>query len=254
LRTFRSKKVGMIFQDPFSSLNPVVRVGAQIGETLRLNVGCDRSEAKLKAIELLDSVGIPRPRERYRAYPHELSGGMRQRVMIALATASGPRLLLADEPTTALDVTTQKQILELLSQMRQDLGMAMLIVSHDFGVIAQMCDRVTVMYGGYVVESGPIEAIYDTPQHPYTRALLDSIPDIEVRESGVRRKVLAGQPPELGDISVGCPFASRCQYVRAECRMVTMDLEEVGADHYSACPFRPLSIVVRPLKSEAKNQ
>ncbi|CAN5322741.1 ABC transporter ATP-binding protein [soil metagenome] len=179
LRQFRATDVGMVFQDPFSSLNPVFRVGAQIAETLRHNLGLSRSQARTEGTALLERVGIPRPDRHFQSYPHELSGGMRQRVMIALATASKPRLLLADEPTTALDVLTQKQILKLLAEMRRDLGMAMVLVSHDFGVIAQMCDRVAVMYEGTIVETGAVEQIYDDPTHPYTKSLLASVPRLE---------------------------------------------------------------------------
>lgn len=185
LRRFRARDVGMVFQDPFSSLNPVYRVGAQISETLRCNLGLDRAAARREGIALLERVGIPRPDRNYLSYPHELSGGMRQRVMIALATASKPRLLLADEPTTALDVLTQKQILELLAEMRRDLGMSMVLVSHDFGVIAQMCDKVAVMYDGTIVETGPVGQIYDSPQHPYTKSLLAAVPQLEWDPAGI---------------------------------------------------------------------
>jgi ABC-type dipeptide/oligopeptide/nickel transport system ATPase component len=179
LRDFRAHDVGMVFQDPFSSLNPVYRIGAQLSETLRRNLGVNRAEARSQAVTLLERVGIPHADRHYQSYPHELSGGMRQRVMIALATASKPRLLLADEPTTALDVLTQKQILELLTEMRRDLGMSMLLVSHDFGVIAQMCDRVAVMVQGAIVEAGPVAKIYDAPEHPYTKSLLAAVPRLE---------------------------------------------------------------------------
>ena len=248
LRELRAHDIGMIFQDPFSSLNPVLRVGAQISETLRLNAGLSRAEARSVGIDLLERVGIPSPERHFRSYPHELSGGMRQRIMIALATAAKPRLLLADEPTTALDVTTQKQILTLLATMRRDLGMAMLLVSHDFGVIAQMCDQIVVMYGGQIVESGSVESVYDNPQHPYTRALLDSVPELEVDAGRRRRAPLPGQPPEIGGERVGCVFAARCPHARPECRILTMSLQTVGEAHQSACPFettnrRPSGVV-----------
>jgi oligopeptide/dipeptide ABC transporter ATP-binding protein len=238
LRRFRARDVGMIFQDPFSSLNPVLRVGRQLTETLRFNAGLDRRAARERGLELLHHVGIPDPGGCFDSYPHELSGGMRQRVMIALATAAGPRLLLADEPTTALDVTTQKQILTLLARMRRENGMSILLVSHDFGVIAQMCDRVAVMYGGHIVEAGPVLEVYDNPHHPYTRALLAAVPELDAAgRSGPPRVPLAGHPPELGSRPAGCVFAPRCTFARPECGAVAMDLETVGDDHQSACPF-----------------
>jgi oligopeptide/dipeptide ABC transporter ATP-binding protein len=239
LRDFRAHSVGMIYQNPFGSLNPVMRAGAQIAETLRVNRGLGRDAAKKEAVAMLERVGIEDPERRYGAYPHELSGGMCQRVMIAIATASNPRLMLADEPTTALDVTTQAQILKLLAQMRAEQGMAMLLVSHDFGVIAQSCDRVAVMYGGHIVETGPVETIYHEPEHPYTRALLNSVPELDSAGNVRRRAALAGHPPELADVIPGCVFAPRCRHARPGCAEVAMKLEPVGPDHESACPVRP---------------
>jgi oligopeptide/dipeptide ABC transporter ATP-binding protein len=239
LRDLRQHSVGMIYQNPFGSLNPTMRAGAQIAETLRVNRGLGRSAAKTEAVALLDRVGIEDPERRYRAYPHELSGGMCQRVMIAIATASAPRLMLADEPTTALDVTTQAQILKLLGKMRVEEGMAMLLVSHDFGVIAQACDRVAVMYGGHIVETGPVETIYHEPEHPYTRALLNSVPELDSAGNVQRRAALAGHPPELTDVIPGCVFAPRCDHARPECEAVSMDLLEIAPDHATACPIRP---------------
>ncbi len=239
LRDFRAHSVGMIYQNPFGSLNPVTRAGAQIAETLRVNRGLSRDAAKKEAVALLDRVGIEDPERRYRSYPHELSGGMCQRVMIAIATASSPRLMLADEPTTALDVTTQAQILKLLGQMRAEQGMAMLLVSHDFGVIAQACDRVAVMYGGHIVETGPVETIYHEPEHPYTRALLNSVPELDSAGNVRRRAALAGHPPELSDVIPGCVFAPRCEHARPECATVAMKLAALSPDHATACPVRP---------------
>jgi oligopeptide/dipeptide ABC transporter ATP-binding protein len=241
LREFRAHDAGMIYQDPFSSLNPVFRVGEQIVETLRANLGMGKEEARAHAVELLDGVGIPDPERRALSYPHELSGGMRQRVMIALATASRPRLLLADEPTTALDVTTQAQILALLQRLRAERGMAVLIVSHDFGVIAQVCDRVAVMYGGHVVETAPIATIYEQAEHPYTRALMESVPELESAGKRVRRQGIPGSPPELTEELPGCVFAPRCAFARPECRSVSMALEAVAPDHRTACPVRPFA-------------
>ncbi len=239
LRDFRAHSVGMIYQNPFGSLNPTMRVGAQIAETLKVNRGMKRDAAKKEALALLERVGIEDPEHRYRAYPHELSGGMCQRVMIAIATASSPRLMLADEPTTALDVTTQAQILKLLAQMSAEEGMAMLLVSHDFGVIAQACDRVAVMYGGHIVESGPVETIYHEPEHPYTKALLSSVPELDSAGNVRRRAALAGHPPELSDVIPGCVFAPRCEHARPGCESISMKLEQVGQAHDSACPVRP---------------
>ncbi|WP_445149721.1 ABC transporter ATP-binding protein [Baekduia sp. Peel2402] len=241
LRDFRAHEAGMIYQDPFSSLNPVFRVGEQIVETLRSNLGMGKDEARKHAVELLDGVGIPDPERRALSYPHELSGGMRQRVMIALATASRPRLLLADEPTTALDVTTQAQILALLQRLRAERGMAVLIVSHDFGVIAQVCDRVAVMYGGHVVETAPIGTIYEQAEHPYTRALMESVPELESAGKRVRRSGIPGSPPELTENLEGCVFAPRCAYARPSCKDVSMALEPVAPDHQTACPVRPFA-------------
>jgi len=241
LRSLRAREVGMIFQDPFSSLNPVFRVGEQLAETLRLNAVMPKRQARIEATELLDHVGIPDPDRRYLSYPHELSGGMRQRVMIAIAIAAKPRLLIADEPTTALDVTTQAQILELLARLRQEHDMAVLLVSHDFGVIAQVCDRLAVMYGGYVLETGMVRTLYTRPEHPYTRALLESVPSLESAGSAQRRAAIPGQPPELTETLPGCVFAPRCAHARPECRTISMALEPVGPDHETACPIRPFA-------------
>ena len=241
LRDFRAHDVGMIYQDPFSSLNPVFRVGAQVAETLRLNRGLGRAEAKQAVVELLDSVGIPDPQRRALAYPHELSGGMRQRIMIALATASQPRLLVADEPTTALDVTTQAQILALLERLRREQGMSVLLVSHDFGVIAQVCDRVAVMYGGHVVETGSLTTLYDDPQHPYTRALLSSVPSLHGAGRTTRRTGIPGQPPELTEVMPGCVFAPRCSHAGPVCLDTPMTLVPVAEDHDCACVVRPFA-------------
>jgi len=237
LREMRARDVGMVFQDPFSSLDPVFRIDRQIRETLKSSLGLTGAAAKKQTIELLDTVGIPDPERWSRAYPHELSGGMRQRVMIALATIGEPKLLIADEPTTALDVTTQAQILDLLRRLRDERGVAVLLVSHDFGVIAETCDRVVVMYGGYVVETGPVGATYERPQHPYARALLASVPTIESAGEHRRREAIPGRPPELGEDLPGCVFAPRCPYERDACHSIDMDLEPVSESQESACPF-----------------
>ncbi len=236
LRDHRARNVGMVFQDPFSCLDPTMRVGEQIAETLRVNAGMDKSAARQRALEMMELVDIGQPDRRYLAYPHELSGGMRQRVAIAIAVSCRPKLLVADEPTTALDVTTQAQILALLQRLRQETGMALLLVSHDFGVIAQMCDRVAVMYGGYVVESGPVTSVYRAPLHPYTRALLSAIPAIESAGKRVRRTGIPGQPPGIGEILTGCPFVPRCTLAQTACTTIDMKLQEVSPGHANACP------------------
>jgi oligopeptide/dipeptide ABC transporter ATP-binding protein len=240
LRDLRAHSIGMVSQDPFASLNPLFKVGAQVAETLRVNRGMSRKAANTEALSLLDRVGIADPQRRFHSYPHELSGGMCQRVMIATATASHPRLLLADEPTTALDVTTQAQILGLLGEMRRQQGMSLLLVSHDFGVIAQICDRVAVMYGGHVVETGPVETIYSEPEHPYTRALLESIPQLDSPGDRQRRQPIPGHPPELNEVLSGCVFEPRCRFSRSQCLEVPMDLVAVAEHHSTACPVRPL--------------
>jgi oligopeptide/dipeptide ABC transporter ATP-binding protein len=236
LREHRAHNVGMIFQDPFSCLDPTKRVGEQISETLRVNAGLTSARAREQALKLLADVDIDQPERRYLGFPHEMSGGMRQRVMIAIAVASKPKLLVADEPTTALDVTTQAQILGLLQRLREETGMSVLLVSHDFGVIAQVCDRVAVMYGGYVVEVGAVADVCARPQHPYTRALLSSIPSLESAGNRVRRVGIPGQPPNLGEIIAGCPFVRRCSFVQESCSTMDVTLETVGPGHQSACP------------------
>jgi oligopeptide/dipeptide ABC transporter ATP-binding protein len=236
LRHLRARDVGMIFQDPFSSLNPTLRIGRQLIETLRVNAGLSQAAARDRAVDLLTQVEIPDPEARLRSYPYEMSGGQRQRVMIAIALAADPRLLIADEPTTALDVSTQAQVLKLLKRLRQDREMSVLLVSHDFGVIAEMCDRVVVMYGGFVVEVGTIEEVSANPIHPYTRALLDAVPILHP-EPGDRRRGIPGPP--LGTIPYvgGCPFEPRCAFARAECRTIDMSLRPVSATRACACPF-----------------
>ncbi len=237
MRAVRGVDVAMVFQDPMSSLNPVLTVGRQIVETLVQRKGMTAKAAAVRAVELLDRVGISAPDRRMHAYPHELSGGMRQRVMIALALAGEPLLLLADEATTALDVTIQDQILLLLREIRDQTGMAIVLVSHDMGVIAQTCDRVAVMYAGRVVEVAPVKDLFADPRHPYTKALLGAIPRIgDVRVRGDLDSI-PGQPPDVQDVSGGCPFQARCRYVIEPCAEVPMTLEPVDVDHLTACPF-----------------
>ena len=236
MRDVRAHEIAMIFQDPSSSLNPVFSIGQQISDVLRLNEGLNKRAALRRGIELLDSVGIPAPQKRIKAYPHELSGGMRQRVMIAMALSGGPRLLLADEPTTALDVTIQDQVLRLLEEVQHRTNMSMILVSHDMGVIGQMADRVAVMYAGYVVEVAAVGDILRSPSHPYTKALIDAMPELVPGQSQ-RFRTIPGYPPDLSDLVPGCPFAPRCPLARPACGDVSMRLIEVGAGRKSACPF-----------------
>jgi oligopeptide/dipeptide ABC transporter ATP-binding protein len=237
LRRVRGNEVAMVFQDPMSSLNPVFTVGHQITEVLTKRRGLPRRRAHERAVELLDRVGIPSPARRMKAYPHELSGGMRQRVMLAIALSGEPKLLLADEPTTALDVTIQDQMLFLLADIRRETGMSIVLVSHDMGVIAQACDTVAVMYAGYLVEVAPVRELFARPQHPYTRALLEAIPRIGAGVARGELRPIAGQPPDVRELDGGCPFAPRCAFAREACAGVTMELEPAGPGHVSACPF-----------------
>jgi oligopeptide transport system ATP-binding protein len=226
----------MIFQDSTSSLNPVFTIGHQVTEVLRVNHRLDRKAARAKCIELLERVGIPSPRDRLGAYPHQLSGGMRQRVMIAMAIAGAPHMLIADEPTTALDVTIQHQVLHLVAELRRQSDMSMILVSHDMGVIAEIADRVAVMYAGRIVEVAPVASIFQRPHHPYTRALIEQVPHLDPAHHSELRAI-GGQPPVLTDLEAGCPFAPRCPSARPACAEVTMELLPVAAHQFSACPF-----------------
>jgi oligopeptide/dipeptide ABC transporter ATP-binding protein len=210
MQAVRGNDIGMIFQEPMTSLNPVFKVGEQIAESLRLHRGMDRKEARARAVEMLRLVGIPAPAERADDFPHQLSGGQRQRVMIAMALACEPDLLMADEPTTALDVTIQAQILELLAELRERLGMAVVLITHDLGVVAEVCDRVLVMYAGQIVEEGPVDAIFRDPRHPYTAGLLQAIP--RLTRSTERLAVIPGIVPAATDWPPGCRFHDRCPY------------------------------------------
>jgi oligopeptide/dipeptide ABC transporter ATP-binding protein len=234
LAELRGDKLSMIFQDPATSLNPVKTIGAQMSEVLRVKLDYSRKAARAEAVELLDRVGITDPARRIASYPHELSGGMRQRVMIAMAIACRPRVLLADEPTTALDVTTQEQILQLLLRLQDESGMAIVLVTHDLGVIEEVCDEVVVMYAGYVMERGTVDEIAGSPRHPYTRGLIAAMPQIDARSLPA---VIVGQPPDLATLEPGCPFAPRCPQVRSACATVEMARETLTA---CACPFSTL--------------
>ena len=217
----RGDRLSMIFQEPMTSLNPVVRVGDQVGEPLVLHRGLSRKEARARAVELFKQVGIADPERRVLSYPHELSGGMRQRVMIAMAIACGPRLVIADEPTTALDVTIQAQILALLTELRQATGSALLLITHDLGVVAETCDEVVVMYAGQVVEHAPVRALFAAPRHPYTAGLLRSIPPFDVGGADVAPGPLTEIPgvvPRLSELPSGCRFSTRCERVQPRCQ------------------------------------
>ena len=234
------REVSMVFQDPMTSLNPTRRIGAQITDPLRKHLGLTRTQAIAKAVELLDHVRIPDAAKRLRQYPHELSGGMRQRVMIAIAVSCHPKLLLADEPTTALDVTVQSQILRLLADLRQQLGMTLVLISHDLGVVAGVTDRVMVMYGGRIVEAAPVDRLFAHPKHPYTVGLLGAIPRLG-QDRGARLRPIAGRPPDLTVVEDGCAFADRCDRVLDTCRRVTPPLDEGEPAHWAAC-FNPVTV------------
>ena len=237
MRAIRGREITMIFQDPTASLNPVRSLGDHLAEVYIKRLGYSKKEAADRTLELLKSVGIASPAQRVRDYPHQLSGGMRQRAMIAMAVAPGPRLLLADEPTTAVDVTIQEQILSLLMELQQQSGMAMILVSHDLGVISQTCDDIAVMYAGYVVERGSRDEIIDSPRHPYTQALLAAELVFEPTQRRSRLHTIGGQPPDLANLPAGCPFQERCPHVRPECVEVSMILDRPAPYHGSACPF-----------------
>ena len=241
LRAIRGSEIGFVFQDPMTSLNPVFNVGFQIMEPLRKHMGMTRAQAAARALDLLELVGIPDPKRRLGDYPHQFSGGMRQRVMIAIALACEPKVLIADEPTTALDVTIQAQILELVKDLRRKLGMAIVWITHDLGVIAGIADRVMVMYGGQVVEHGTVTELFADPRHPYTRALLETIPRL-VGARSAKLKVIEGQPPMLGAAPTACPFMARCGHAMARCGRENPQRRMVGASHDVACHWDAVEV------------
>ena len=234
-RKLRGASMAMIFQDALSALNPVFSVGWQIGEMFRVHQGLSRKESKAKAIELLDRVRIPSARDRVGDYPHQFSGGMRQRVMIAMAIALNPRLLIADEPTTALDVTVQAQVMDLLAELQHESGMGMILITHDLGVVADVADICAVMYAGRIVEHARVEELYANPAHPYTKALLGSIPRLD--DKGKEVAVIRGLPPTLTRLPSGCSFHPRCSYVRDRCRTDDPPLYPVADGRDSACHY-----------------
>ena len=234
MREIRGRDIGMIFQEPMTSLNPVLSIGLQLTETLVTHMEITQEAAQRRAAELLEMVGISEPNRRLKQYPHHLSGGMRQRVMIAIALSCEPKLIIADEPTTALDVTIQAQILELMKDLTRKLNVAMIIITHNLGVVARYADRVNVMYAGKIIESGSANDIYHAPKHPYTLALLKSIPRMDQARQA-KLDPVEGQPPDLTKLDGGCAFRPRCRYAIDRCNADFPLLEQVGEGHFSAC-------------------
>jgi peptide/nickel transport system ATP-binding protein len=242
LRDLRGDRLAMIFQEPMTSLNPAYSIGEQIIEVLVRHKGLSRGEARERAIELLRRVRIPSPEQRIDEYPHRLSGGMRQRVMIAMALACEPELLIADEPTTALDVTIQAQILDLMRELKAESGAAIVLITHDLGVVAELCDDVAVMYAGEIVEQAPVEALFDLPQHPYTIGLLGAIPRLD--RTSARLATIDGMVPSMAALPPGCRFAPRCPFADARCRAERPPIVHLGGNRWSRCFFAPLEELV----------
>jgi peptide/nickel transport system ATP-binding protein len=241
MRGIRGNDISMIFQEPMTSLNPVLTVGRQIRETLRLHQGLNKTAANARAVEMLALVGISDPRRRARQFPHQLSGGMRQRVMIAIALACNPKLLIADEPTTALDVTIQAQILDLMRDLKRRVGAAIVLITHDLGVVAEVAQRVMVMYAGYKVEEAPVAELFAAPRHPYTRGLLGAVPKLgsSLKGGDVKLAEIPGQVPDSSQRVEGCAFASRCGLATDLCRTSAPSLELKAPHHFAACHFAP---------------
>ncbi len=234
IRQVRGNKIAMIFQDPMTSLNPVLTIGRQVGEALELHLGMDKDKARERGIELLSMVGIPDAAKRIDDYPHQFSGGMRQRAMIAMALSCNPQLLIADEPTTALDVTIQAGIIDLVKELRRELGMAIIWITHDLGVVAGLVDRVQVMYAGYVVERAEVKEFYRNPRHPYSLGLLGSLPRLDA-QTHEKLTPIEGRPPDLIDLNAGCPFYDRCRFRVAKCLETNPPLNDIGQKHEVAC-------------------
>ena len=234
MRQVRGNKIAMVFQDPMTSLNPVLTINQQVSEALELHLGMDRAQARKRTIELLEMVNIPKAADRVDDYPHQFSGGMRQRVMIAMALSCNPQLLIADEPTTALDVTIQAQIIDIVKRLKQELGMAIIWITHDLGVVAGLADRVIVMYAGFIIETADVKDMYADPRHPYTLGLLRSIPRLDAERKS-KLTPIEGLPPDLIDLPPGCPFAPRCSYAIERCLQENPHLETVARRHQVAC-------------------
>jgi oligopeptide transport system ATP-binding protein len=249
MRYVRGAEMAMVFQEPMTSLNPVLTIGFQIMEALKLHQGMNTREARDRAAELLAMVGIPRAADRLDDYPHQFSGGMRQRVMIAMALSCNPSVLIADEPTTALDVTIQAQIVDLVKRLQEKLGMAVIWITHDLGVIARLAERVIVMYAGYIVEEAEVKELYGYPRHPYTIGLLGSLPRLD-GSPGVKLVSVRGQPPDLVFLPPGCPFAPRCDYATERCERENPPLETLGVGHKVACWEKDKTEGIRPYVGE----
>ncbi|MBL3576205.1 ATP-binding cassette domain-containing protein [Rhodovulum sulfidophilum] len=240
LNRIRANRIAMVFQDPMTSLNPYMRISDQMAEVLMLHKGLSKRAAIAESVAMLDAVKIPDAKNRVRLYPHEFSGGMRQRVMIAMSLLCHPEVLIADEPTTALDVTVQAQIMELLAELQREFGMATILITHDLGVVAGFCERAIVMYGGRIMEEAPVDPLFETPTHPYTRGLLDAIPRVDHDQEALH--AIPGNPPNMTGAPTGCPFAPRCALVNDRCRVETPALMEFAEGSARAC-FRPIEEV-----------
>ncbi len=240
MQRIRGRRIGMIFQEPMTSLNPVLTIERQLTESLETHLGMSRAAARRRAVELLDMVGIADPHQRIKEHPHRLSGGMRQRVVIAMALSCNPKLIIADEPTTAVDVTIQAQLLELMKNLTREFNVALIIISHNMGIVARYVDRVFIMYAGKIVERGPVAQTFRSPQHPYTLGLLRSIPRLDLEQRD-KLESIAGQPPDLARLPKGCAFMERCTYAVDRCGEEVPTLAKVGQDQWSACWKAPIS-------------